>query len=159
MGEKLDGLKKEYKKLQEKYKLPSYQQLNEEFDIEKVQEQETDTLLREIRKVIMDKAIAYLRFVELLLNPSNAPMFFFALLKGLESADKKTLEDIYTRLGRLEIEVIDVDNDYSEKAEAEFIIHILKEWQGIKEDMRRVSKALKSGWEKKSEKKEKSYLG
>lgn len=156
---KLEKLKKDYVKLAEKYKLPRYQQLNEEFDIEKVQELETDTLLREIRKVIMDKVIAYLRFIELLLNPSNAPMFFFALLKGLESADKKILEDTYSKLGKMEVEVVDVDNDYSEKSEAEFIKKIYKEWQEIKENMREVSKALKKGWEKKSEKKEKSYLG
>lgn len=156
---KLEILKKDYKKLAEKYKLPSYQQLNEEFDIEKVQEQETDTLLREIRKVIMDKAIAYLRFIELLLNPSNAPMFFFAILKGVEASDKKILENLYSKLGKIEIEVIDIDNDYSEKGEAEFIRHIFQEWQEVKQDMRQVSKALKRGWERKSEKKEKSYLG
>ena len=156
---KLDNLKKEYSKLAGKYKLPSYKELNEEFDIEKVQELETDTLLREIRKVIMDKAIAYLRFVELLLNPSNAPMFFFAILKGIESADKKILDEIYTKLGRLEIKVIDVDNEYSEANEAKFINHVFVEWQDIKESMKTVSKALQKGWDRKSEKKEKSYLG
>ncbi len=159
MAGKLEELKKEYGKLAGKYKLPDYRILNEEFDIEKVQELETDTLLREIRKVIMDKVISYLRFAELLLNPSNAPMFFFAILKGVDSADKKTLEEIYTKLGRLEIEVINVDNDYSEKGEAEFILHVFGEWQEIKESMRKVSAALQSGWDRKSERKEKSYLG
>lgn len=156
---KLQKLKLDYGKLAEKYKLPGYQQLNEEFDIEKVQELETDTLLREIRKVIMDKAIAYLRFTELLLNPSNAPMFFFAMLKGMEACDKKVLEDIYSQLGKMEVEVIDVDNDYSEKNEAEFIKHIFVEWKEIKAEMKHVSKALKRSWDSKSVKKEKSYLG
>lgn len=159
MTGKLAKLKEEYSKLAAKYKLPKYQILNEEFDVEKVQELETDTLLREVRKVIMDKVIAYLRFIELLINPSNAPMFFFAMLKGLDSSDKKILDEIYTKLGRLEIEVIEIDNDYSEKGEAAFILHVFKEWQDIKESMKKVSKSLRTSWDKKTEKKEKSYLG
>ena len=159
MAGKLENLKKEYAKLENKYKIPSYQQLNEEFDIEKVQELETDTLLREVRKVVLDKVIAYLRFIELLLNPSQAPMFFFALLKGLDNTDKKILEELYSKLGKLEIEVIEIDNDYSEKGEAEFIKHLFNEWKGVKEDMKKISKSLRNSWDKKSERKEKSYLG
>lgn len=159
MASKLELLKKDYSILEQKYKLPSFRELNEEFDIEKVQELETDTLLREIRKVIMDKVIAYLRFIEMLLNPSQAPMFFFALLKGLDGVDRKLLEEMYANLGRLEIEVVGVDNDYSEKTEAEFILHVFKEWKEIKEAMKKISKSLKLSWDKKSEKKEKSYLG
>jgi hypothetical protein len=159
MAGKLDLLKKNYFEIAKKYNLPFYKELNEEFDIEKVQELETDTLLREIRKVIMDKVIAYLRFIELLINPANAPMFFFTILKGIDSADKKILEETYTKLGRLEVEVISVDNDYSEKNEAEFIIHVFKEWKEIKENMKQVSKALQNGWDRKREKRDKSYLG
>jgi len=159
MAEKLARLKKDYEQLEKKYKLPSYQQLNEEFDIEKLQELETETLLREIRKIAMDKIIAYLRFIEMLLNPSNAPMFFFAMLKGLDSSDKKILEDLYSRLGKIEIKVIEIDNDYSEKNEAEFIKQLVAEWKNIKEDMKKISKSLQKGWDKKSEKKDKSYLG
>jgi hypothetical protein len=159
MAEKLNRLKKDYAKLEEQYKLQSFREINEEFDIEKLQEIESETLLREIRKIIMDKVIAYLRFIEMLLNPSQAPMFFFALLKGLDNEDKKRLEDMYSKLGRLEIEVIDVDNDYSEKKEAEFLLHTLAEWKEIKEEMKKISKALEKSWDKKTERKEKSYLG
>ena len=84
----LEDLKKDYEKLKSKYALPSFKELNEEFDIEKAAEQETECLIREVRKLIMEKVIAYLRFIEMLLNPSNAPMFFFALVKGLTSVDK-----------------------------------------------------------------------
>lgn len=155
----LDRLKKNYAELEKKYKLPSYKEINEEFDIEKLQELETDTLLREIRKIIMDKVIAYLRFIEMLLNPQNAPLFFFSLLKNVENSERKLLEEIYSRLGKIEIEVIDVDNDYKEEKEAIFIKHIIEEWKPIKEDMNKISKFLVKGWEKKTKSKEKSYLG
>ncbi len=158
MERKLDSLKKEYKKLADKYKLPSFQQLNEEFGIERIAEQETETMLREIRKVVMDKVLAYLRFIEMIINPSQAPMFFFALLKGLDAADKKVLDELYSKLGKIEIEVIEIDNNYSEAGEAEFVKYVYNEWQGIKNNMKKISKSLKSSWDKKCEKKERSYL-
>ncbi|MFH1711150.1 MAG: hypothetical protein ABH840_02455 [Nanoarchaeota archaeon] len=159
MAEKLENLKRDYGKLAMKYKLPDYKILNEEFDVEPLAERETETLLREIRKIIMDKIIAYLRFTEMLINPSNAPMFFFAILKGINSDDKKLLEEVYAKLGRLEVGVIVVDNDYSEQGEADFIKHVFSEWADIKKNMRIVAKALQSGWDKKREKRDKSYLG
>jgi len=159
MTGKLEKLKQDYALLAKKYDMPEYKVMNEEFDIEKAAEQETDTLAREIRKIVVDKAIAYLRFIEMLLNPSNAPMFFFTALKGMEPGDRAILEEVYNKLGRIEIGVIGVDNDYSEKTEAEFVKRIFSDWKDIKESMRKISVSLQNGWEKKFERKDKSYLG
>jgi hypothetical protein len=155
----LEELKKDYAVLRGKYKLPSFKELNEEFDVEKVAEHETDCLLREMRKAIMDKVIAYLRFIEMLLNPSNAPMFFFALVKGLTSDDKRALERIYEKLGGLEIDVIELDCHYNEKEEADFIKKIIKEWQCIKEEMLKIVEVLKRNWSQKSRKGDRGYCG
>jgi len=155
----LEDMKKDYEKLQKKYSLPSFKEFNEEFDIEKAAEHETDCLIREIRKAIMDKEIAYLRFVEMLLNPSNAPLFFFALVKGLTSADKRLLEKLYEKLGSFELDVIELDCDYNEKAEAEFIKKIFREWAEIKKDMLSLSEILRKNWTQKSIKDEKGYFG
>ncbi len=152
-------LKKEYEKLRVKYNLPEYKLINEEFDIEKLQDHETETLLREIRKIMMDKVIAYLRFIEMLLNPANAPMFFFGLLKQLETADRKVLEETYAKLGKLEVEVINVDNDYSEAKEAGFILHLSDEWKLVKKNMGKISRFLIQAWEKKTGEKDRGYLG
>jgi len=155
----LEELKENYKKLQEKYPLPNFKDLNENFDINKLSEIETDTLLRDIRKAVMDKILAYLRFVELLLNPSEGSLFFFSLVKGLGSDDKKTAEGIFNELGEIEIEAISLDNIYSEKKEAEFIKEIHKKWQEIKEKVESLSDSLKKGWKRKINQREKSYLG
>jgi len=155
----LDELKKDYLVLQKKYNLPSFRELNEEFDVEKVAEHETDCLLREIRKAVMDKALAYLRFIEMLLNPSNAPIFFFALVKGLTHQDKRFLERIYKKLGGFEIDVIELDCSYSEKSEAEFIKKLVKEWKDIREEMLKFVEVLRRNWDQKSGKSDKGYLG
>lgn len=155
----LEEMKKDYEKLRSKYALPSFKELNEEFDIEKAAEHETECLIREIRKLVMEKVITYLRFIEMLLNPSNAPMFFFALVKGLTASDKRILEKLYDKLGSFEIEIIELDCNYDEKDEAEFIKKILGEWQEIKEDMLKLVEVLKHNWSQKSKKDERGYFG
>ncbi len=155
----LEELKKDYEPFKLKYKLPDFRQLNEEFDIEKVAEIETDFLLREIRKNIMDKVIAYLRFVEMLLNPSNAPLFFMSLVKGFESQDKRILERIYEKLGHFEIDVIELDCRYSEKEEAEMINKITKEWKTISDDMIALVEVLRRNWCQKSKTDDRGYCG
>ena len=155
----LENPKRDYEKLRKKYVLPGFKQLNEEFEIEKIAEHETDFVLREIRKHMMDKLIAYLRFIEMLLNPSNAPIFFFALVKGMTAGDKKLLDNLYGRLGEFEIDVIALDCRYDEKEEADFINKVVLKWKGIADDMLTLSETLKRNWKQKSGKNERGYFG
>jgi len=155
----LEKFKEDYKVLQKEHNLPEFKGLNEDFDIEKIAEQETDYLLRELRKVIMDKIIAYLRFVEMLLNPTNAPMFFLSLVKGLTVQDKRILERIYMKLGGFEIDVIELDARYDEKGEIEFIKKVSKEWQDISKEMIKFTEVLKRNWNQKSAKNNGGYCG
>ncbi len=155
----LAELKKKYEQYMMKYKLPSFADLNRDFEVERVYERETDFLMREIRKVMMDKVLGYLRFVELLLNPTNAPLFFFGLIKSMGQDDRKALEKIYAKLGEFEIDVIALDNDYSDEKEAAFMKKVFKEWQEIKSDLKGVVGSLRSGWNQKTIPKEKGYMG
>ncbi len=159
MKDSLKILKKDYEKLKHKYNLPQFKELNEKFDIEKVAENETDYLLRDIRKSIVDKIITYLRFIEMLMNPSNAPLFFLALVKGLTHHDKKILEKIYGKLGQFEIEAIGLDCRYNEKAEADFIKEITKEWKEIEEEMLKLVEVLRKNWKQKSRQNNRGYCG
>ncbi len=155
----LENLKENYEKLRKKYKLPNFQQLNEDFDVERIAEKETDFLLREIRKVMVDKALSYLRFFEYWINPSSAPMFILSLSKTLSSGTMKTIDSLYKELVEVELEVIGIDNIYSEKKEAVFIIKLAKEWKSVKENVADIAKTLKTAWKQKAGKKERSYFG
>ena len=155
----LEELKKRYKVIQSKYKLPGFAYLNENFEIEKLAENETDFLLREIREIILEKAVAYLRFIEMLLNPSSAPIFFFSLVKGLSGDDKKVIERIYEKLIEFEIIGMELSNEYSEKNEAEFIRSIDKRWDAVKSEMSILTSSIKSSWNVKKEKSGKDYFG
>jgi hypothetical protein len=123
----LKNLKAEYEKLMYRYGLPEFHCLNELFDIEEI-DLETDFLMRKIRRIISEKILNYLKFIEIILNPSNAPLFFFKLIKKLNNTDKENLAKIYEELGRIEVEIIALDLDYSEQKEAEFVKKMFRDF-------------------------------
>ncbi len=154
----LESVKKNYLPLMKKYKLPSFDELNKEFEIEKVQEHETDYLLREIRKAVSEKMSAFLRFFETVLNPVMAPVFVIAALKNLENGEKERIKEIYEAMVGVEIGTIELDIIYDEKKEAEFIIKAAKKWKSIKPDILEVMKIIEKSHSIR-EKKGNSYLG
>lgn len=152
-------LKKDYERFYKKYKLPKFSELNQEFEIEKLQEKETDFLLREIRRAISDKIAAFLRFFEMFLNPQAAPIFILAMLKSLSSQDKEIIEKIYRELVSFELTSLTLDIIYNEKKEADFIKDIYKRWQKLKIELQEFSKIMEKIKSKEKEKKRKTYFG
>ncbi len=155
----LEQLKKEYEKLQKKEKLPGFKEMNEEFYIEKIAESETDMLIREIRRMIGDKCANYMRFIENILNPVNAPMFVFQILKIISQEDKKNLSEVYKKLMQNEIKFIERDLDYNEQKEAEFVKESFKMWQEIKKDIIPIFEKIERNQVIKPEDNNKGYFG
>jgi hypothetical protein len=155
----LEKLKEDYKKIQKIHHLPDFDKLNSEFGIEKIAEVETDFLVREIARIMAEKFSNYLRFVELILNPVNSPMFIFSLIKTIGENEKKKLSEIYKVLARIELNLIELDLDFSEKKEAEFINNSYKTWMNMKKDFLEVIEKIKSNWDNKSENNNKGYFG
>jgi hypothetical protein len=157
--EGLKKLKKDYEVLAKKYTLPSFDKLNEEFVIEKVSEFETDLLLKLIRNFMSEKIATYMRVVENLLNPVNAPMFVFSMVKSLDKSDKEKLFEIYKKFSKIEIELIELDLEYSEKKEANFIKEAFKLWDEVRKDLLFLVGKMKENIDVKSEANEKNYFG
>lgn len=155
----LEELKKEYAKLQKKYALPDFEKLNKDFQIEKVAESETDFLIREIRRVMAEKFANYLRFTETILNPVNAPMFVFSIIKTMGAEEKKRLTEVYKKLAKIEISLIELDVEFSEERDARFIKEAYKFWQEIKGDVLKTLDAVKKNWDNKFEVNKKGYFG
>lgn len=155
----LEKLKKEYQNLQKKYNLPSFQELNEDFQIEKVAETETDIPVREIRKLVSDKLANYLRFTETLLHPINAPMFVFSIIKTINLEQKNKLTSAYKELAKNEVKLIGIDLSFSEEKEAEFVKESYELWQKVKKDLLEIVEMIKKNWDTKFEVNDKSYFG
>lgn len=155
----LDEFKKEYLEIQKEYNLPDFDALNRDFYIEKIADIETDYLVRDIRKMISDKFANYLRFVEAFLHPSASPMFVLSIVKLISVEDKKKLVDIYGKLAKCEIRIIELDLNFSEEKDAEFVRDSYKLWQGIKNDLLVFVRKVDKNWDSKPIPNGKNYFG
>jgi hypothetical protein len=161
MDKKFDlaQLKEAYRKIQEKYNLPSFEKLNEDFQIEKAAESETDFVLREVRRYITDKYFSYLRFIESLITSTNAPMFVFAITKNLGAKEKEKLMELYKKIAKVDVDLIELDLQYSEEKEAKAIREYYEMWQGIKKELMQIVEVIKKNWDIKAEDNGKGYFG
>jgi len=154
----IDTFKHKYKTLKEKYNLPELKQLDEEFDIISKIECNAEIILREIRKAIIVKFASVLNFIELLLNPTSGSMFHMYLVKGVNGIEKDVRE-LFTILGEIEIDSIELEINYNENKEAEFIKDKFELWQKIKPKLEKITASLKLNWKSTAIKKERSYFG
>jgi len=155
---RLDKLKKDYEILRKKYNLPNFDKINDDFEIEKLAEKETDFLIRNVRREILEKIANYMKFLEALLNPTNAPLLFMVLTNQITEKEKKIVNELYTKFGKYLIKSTLLDNDSNEKKEAELILEIYKEWGEIKKQFKELIEVFDASFEKKKEKKIKNYI-
>jgi len=157
-GMGLEKLKTEYLELHKKYSLPSFQEMNEDFYIEKIAESETEMLIREVRRMVGDRLANYMRFIENLLNPVNVPMFVFSIIKLLGIEEKNTLQEIYKKLIKNEIKFVERDLKFEEEKEAKFIRESYDLWQEIKKELATIFEKIDKNWEIKTEENSKGYF-
>jgi hypothetical protein len=155
----LEKLKKDYSEIEKKHSLPSFEELNEEFLIERIAEGETDFLVREIRRHVAEKFSNSLRLIDLLLNPSNTPAFFLPAIKAITREEKDRLEKIYQTLSKNEIIGVKLDLKYSLEEEIKYIKESYEYWQEIKGSLYKTFELIEKNWDKKTEKQSNGYCG
>jgi hypothetical protein len=154
---KIKELKENYEKLAKKYSLPDFDDLNNNFEIGKIN-RDNGVLLRTIRKIIMEKVVSSLGFVEMLLNPVNAPRMYQPFIRTMDIEDKKGIDKIYLSLSDLSMGSLECEIDYNEKSEAELIKKIFAAWNEIKPEFRNIFAKIRKP-NSVSAKKDKSYWG
>ena len=155
----LEQLKTDYEKLLKKYNLPGFKEMNEDFYIEKISENETEILVREVRRMVGDKMMNVMRLVENIINPVNAPMFIFSIIKLIGQEDKNRLSEIYKKLVRNEIKFVERDLEFDENLEAKFIKESYELWQEIKKQLAAIFEKVEKNWGTKTEENNKGYFG
>ena len=155
----LEKLKNQYKEFQGKYGLPDFKFLNENFEIESLAGEETELLLKKIRKQMIEKVTAGLRALEMFLNPQNTPLFIFPIIKNFSQTDKEIISQLHHELGEFEISSFGLENHYSEEAEAAVIKKVAEKWKDIADNFDIIFKSMKVNYTKQTKKNEKSYLG
>lgn len=153
----LKELIKEYENFEKKYKLPKFDRLNEDFEIGKI-DHNNGLIVKTIRKVMMEKVINSLSFIEMLLNPVNAPKMYMQFIRAIDIKDKKNLDKIYNTLIVLSMASLEREMNYDEKAEASLIIDVEKRWNEVKPNFRELFAKMKNPVQVQV-KKERSYFG
>lgn len=147
-----------FEELKEKYSLPNFDNISEDFDIEKIPDKESAFLLREIRRVMNEKISAYLHLFETLINPSSPPIFVFSILRGLSEKDKISMKEIYKILSKTQIEIMKLDTIYKEKSEAKYILDTFNVWQELKLMIFGLIERFETNFEKDDSSKKSSYF-
>ncbi|MFH1238310.1 MAG: hypothetical protein ABIH79_01545 [archaeon] len=148
-----------YDKFKQKYALPAFDKLSEDFDIEKTIDKEPIFLIREIRRTINEKISAYMHLFETLINPTATPMFIFSILRKIDEDNKEKIKDVYKKISRLQIKAMKLDTIYSEKSEVEFIKTSFNEWQDLKKIIFSIIEKFDESIEEENSLKERSYFG
>lgn len=140
----LSKLKKDYNKLTKDSTLPSFEKFNADFQIEKLSPDETMALEREMRREISEKFSNYLKVIETLLQPTNATMFIFSIIKKISKEDQLNLQDIYQELSIKELETVELDLEYDKEKEMKFLENAYKLWQEQKPKLMKIFSKLKN---------------
>ena len=150
-----DLMREEFEGLE--YDLPDFDLLIEDFDIEKVFEKESSYLLREIRKLIVEKLSAYLQLFETFMNPGSSPMFVYSVLRNISEEDRELIKDLYKRLSGYQLRAVRLDTVYDESKEAAFILEAFNDWQKLKHEVYGILERLEADSGEKGESGKNAY--
>lgn len=150
-------VKKLYESLRRKYKLPSFDELDAEFEISAI-EAET-ALLREVRKQISEKVGNVSSLVEEVLQPDTNLVSLYES-RVFDEDEKKRLFELYKRLMVVDRTLAELMVANDEKLDAAFIKSFTAEWKKLKPELVKFINKLKESWEKETEEGESAgYMG
>ena len=150
-------MKQEYQKLAKKYKLPSFDSLNKEFEISDIET--VDFLLREIRRKINERFENYIKVLEPILQP-EANVCDMHECKALNEDEKKRVYELYRKLMYLNKFSIETSINEDDKKSSLFINQVWKDLDKIKKDFKQIVVKLKDSWLKESDiDEELGYMG
>jgi hypothetical protein len=86
-------------------------------------------------------------------------MHIFSMIKTMGADEKKKLSEIYGEIAKIEILIMELDLEFSEKKEAEFIKNTFNIWQGIKKDFASILENAKKKWDTKEDSEKGCYFG
>ena len=151
------GLKEQYQKLAKKHKLPSFNSLNNEFEIISIEE--TKFLFREIRRKITEKIELYVKVLDGLLHP-EAGLCELLECRVFSDEDKSEMFALYKKLMFLDRLSIESAIDEDDKKSSDFINEVWNQWDDVKKKFLPIAKKMKGSWLKDTDiKEELGYMG
>ena len=159
-NDKKTDIKAAYGALAKKYKLPAYDVLNHEFEIETLED--TAFLLRNIRTKISEKMEFCIKLLASILQPEQN-ITDLQECKMFNDDQKKKMYLLYKNLMAAMRSTGVLSMSSTEKEEASFLTAFSAEWSGkngYRDQLKAVLKTLKESWTKETDvEAELGYLG
>lgn len=160
----MEQLKSEYSQFQEKYSLPSYEELDNEFELLNIKPTvELPKTLTFIRRRMYDKLGWVCATFQGIIQPNTGSMLSVQESSFISKEEKqddllKIVKELmhYARLS------LYLDLEYSEEQEIKFIKDFYKAWMENKPKIKTIYQKVADGWKNEEESKPKStnnYLG
>lgn len=148
----------EYKKLQKKYKLPTYNKLNIEFEIDYIED--PYFLLRTIRRRMHEKVVFFAKVFEKILFPNQTLIIEMYESKFFSDKEKEDLLKTYETLLELDRKSLSLNIHSTEVNEADYIKSAFKKWPELIKKADSIIKKLDKSWQqRKSDLTKNHYFG
>jgi len=139
-----ENIEKEYNILVVKFSLPSFNKLNQEFEISSIEK--PDFLLRNIRRKMHEKLEFFSKTVESIIHPSGESIVSSYESDFFSDEEKNSLVSLHKKLLIFERRSSLLDIESSEENEAIFINDLFNEWNNLKSSLKNVLNKLITGW-------------
>ena len=155
------AFKERYEELSKKYKLPSYEELDNEFELLYFQNiMEISFPLRYVRRRIGDRVNWFIGFFQGILNPNPSSLINLEESKFFSKEDKDKIVSLVKEMVIFERENLMLDLAQDEKKDAEFIKKGIEKWAEFKKEIEPYCVKLKEGWKAETSEEEKEeYFG
>lgn len=154
----MDTIKRDYNELIKKYKLPSFEKLDEEFEIRAIEENKSGRPIKAILRLIAGKLRSFLESLDPIINPNPSSIYSMMASNNVDGEMKTEIFDFYMKIGSLYQICIYHELESDEKT-AEFIKSFWKEWPILKEKQKKYLKTVIDNWNKEPENKKAGYHG
>ena len=134
---------KKYGELAKKYDLPSFEQLDVDFEIGDIENDHF--LLREVRRHMMEKIEDLVKILEPILQP-DVIICDMHECKIFDDESKKELYDLYRTLMFFHRYSIEISINEIDETSSKFISKFYKEWEKIKPVFSKIVIKLKDSW-------------
>jgi hypothetical protein len=131
---KFEEFKQKYALLNKTHNLPDFDEMNNSFDIGKIR-RDSGNLIRDIRRVMIEKISYYNKLLEMMINPSNASPIFLMLLNEITMEDKKVIESVMNKFVEIEINAHKLDVSSTETEEIKLIKKVFEIWNTEKSEV------------------------
>jgi hypothetical protein len=149
----MENLKIIYPPLAQKYKLPSYSELNEEFELLYVREIcEIIRPLSFVRRRINDKIGWVCNMLQALMQPNPSSLVNMKEASFLTREEKESSQKLLKELMSLERYSLSLDIETTEQKDADFIKTCLASWKAAKPIIQGITLHLHQGWKQETKK-------